>query len=86
MVKHTRITILCFIVATSLVSGCSGSKELESQNREQARVISELKNEVARLQSEASELRASRDELARVNSSLQGQVKGKSAGTQGLIK
>ena len=57
--KKSRV--LCLAVLVSLLAiGCSRNKKFEESNREQARVIADLNQQVAGLQEELARLKSGR--------------------------
>ena len=63
--KHNIVKPLALVAAVLFLStGCSRNKELEQLNKEQARVISDMQQEVARLKEELNRVQASQAQSA----------------------
>ena len=54
MNRRTEKLVCLSLLSVLVLVGCSRNKELEQQNREQARVIADLNQQVAGLQDEMS--------------------------------
>jgi len=75
-----KIGFLLSFFILFIFSGCSRQKDLEALNREQARVIADLRAEEGRLQSELDQLKESKGELEKVKSELERKLKDELAG------
>lgn len=71
----TRAFTAFFLTAALVFSGCGRTKELERENREQARVIAELQSEVARLQADLDRSKQARPEAVRAKTDLRERIK-----------
>ena len=71
----TKLFIALFLTAALGLSGCGRTKELERENREQARVIAELQSELARLQAEVDRTKLVRPEPAGAKTNLRERIK-----------
>ena len=58
MGKKVSSAVWISLLAILVTVGCSRNKELEQQNREQARVIADLNQQVANLQDEMSKTKS----------------------------
>lgn len=57
--RTTNRVVSLSLLAALVLAGCSRGKELEQQNREQARVIADLNQQVSNLQNELSQMKGS---------------------------
>lgn len=73
--KRDPVVLWGIIFVILAFTGCARHKDLESLNREQARVIADLNREVGSLQDELERMKFSREELTKAKEELETRLK-----------
>ena len=73
--KRVPVVLWGMMLGVLAFTGCARHKDLESLNREQARVIADLNREVGSLQDELERMKFSREELVKAKEELETRLK-----------